>query len=68
MELTTCFDFVSAGRYPYTGRLGILSAEDRQQVHRALELAVADAVNIPVCKVCRAHQLQSSVHCASSRK
>ena len=22
MELTTCFDFVSAGRYPYTGRLG----------------------------------------------
>ena len=21
MELTTCFDFVSAGRYPYTGRL-----------------------------------------------
>ena len=37
MELTTCFDFVSAGRYPYTGRLGILSAEDRQQVHRALD-------------------------------
>ena len=41
MELTTCFDFVSAGRYPYTGRLGILSAEDRQQVHRALELVGA---------------------------
>ena len=42
MELTTCFDFVSAGRYPYTGRLGILSAEDRQQVHRALELVGAE--------------------------
>ena len=41
MELTTCFDFVSAGRYPYTGRLGILSAEDRQQVNRALELVGA---------------------------
>ena len=41
MELTTCFDFVSAGRYPYTGRLGILSAGDRQQVHRALELVGA---------------------------
>ena len=41
MELTTCFDFISAGRYPYTGRLGILSAEDRQQVHRALELVGA---------------------------
>ena len=22
MELTTCFDFAAAGRYPYTGRLG----------------------------------------------
>ena len=41
MELTTCFDFVSAGRYPYTGRLGILSAEDKQQVHKALELVGA---------------------------
>ena len=41
MELTTCFDFVSAGRYPYTGWLGILSAGDRQQVHRALELVGA---------------------------
>ena len=27
-----------------------------------MALAVADAVKIPVCKVCRAHQLQSSVH------
>ena len=24
-ELTTCFDVAAAGRYPYTGRLGILS-------------------------------------------
>ena len=40
-ELTTCFDMAAAGRYPYTGRLGILSAEDRQQVHRALELVGA---------------------------
>ena len=41
MELTTCFDFVSAGRYPYTGRLGILSAEDKRQVNKALELVGA---------------------------
>ena len=41
MELTTCFEFVSAGRYPYTGRLGILSAEDKRQVHNALELVGA---------------------------
>ena len=37
MELTTCFEFAAAGRYPYTGRLGILSAEDKRQVERALE-------------------------------
>ena len=37
-ELTTCFEFAAAGRIPYTGRLGILSDADRQQVHAALEL------------------------------
>ena len=31
-ELTTCFEMASAGRYPYTGRLGVLSAEDKRQV------------------------------------
>ena len=29
-ELMTCEDVVSTGRYPYTGRLGILTAEDRR--------------------------------------
>lgn len=29
-ELTTCFEFAAAGRIPYTGRLGILSAEDKK--------------------------------------
>ena len=29
-ELTTCFDVAAAGRYPYTGRLGVLSAADKQ--------------------------------------
>ncbi len=37
-ELMTCRDVVSAGRYPYTGRLGILSAADREEVRRAMEL------------------------------
>ncbi len=41
MELTSCFEFVSAGRYPYTGRLGILSAGDKRQVESALELVGA---------------------------
>ncbi len=41
-ELTTCFEFAAAGRIPYTGRLGILSDADRQQVHAALELVGAE--------------------------
>ncbi len=44
MELTTCFEFVSAGRIPYTGRFGILSEEDRRQVNAALELVGASAL------------------------
>ncbi len=47
-ELMTCRDVVAAGRYPYTGRLGILSPEDERQVDaamravRALELSGRD--------------------------
>ncbi len=37
-ELMTCEDVVSAGRYPYTGRFGILSEEDKKQVAAAMEL------------------------------
>ncbi len=37
-ELMTCRDVVSAGRYPYTGHLGILTAEDRAQVDAAMDL------------------------------
>ena len=29
-ELMTCFDVAATGRYPYTGRLGILTREDCQ--------------------------------------
>lgn len=31
-ELMSCRDVVSSGRYPYTGRLGVLRAEDKQIV------------------------------------
>ena len=43
-ELTTCFELAAAGRYPYTGRLGVLSAEDKAQVHAALKLVGAEAL------------------------
>lgn len=45
-ELMQCQDVVASGRYPYTGRLGILSKEDEQIVAEAMELAdVSDLMN-----------------------
>ena len=35
-ELMTCRDVAAMGRYPYTGRLGILSDADEEKVDRAL--------------------------------
>lgn len=40
-ELMTCEDVVGTGRYPHTGRLGILSAKDREKVYEAMELVHA---------------------------
>lgn len=40
-ELMTCEDVVGTGRYPYTGRLGILSKQDHEKVHEAMELVHA---------------------------
>ncbi|WP_028520656.1 ABC transporter ATP-binding protein [Ruminococcus flavefaciens] len=37
-EYMRCIDVVEMGRYPYTGRLGLLSSEDRQLVTQAMEL------------------------------
>ena len=35
-ELMTCQEIVATGRYPYTGRLGILSREDEDKVDEAM--------------------------------
>lgn len=40
-ELMTCFDVAATGRYPYTGRLGVLTREDRDKTARSLELVHA---------------------------
>lgn len=37
-ELMTCEDVVATGRYPYTGRFGILSKEDWKVVREAMDL------------------------------
>ena len=43
-ERMTCWDVVAAGRYPYTGRLGILGPEDREKVDAALALVHAEVL------------------------
>ena len=40
-ELMTCYEVVAAGRYPYTGRLGILTREDEEKTQEALEIVHA---------------------------
>lgn len=37
-EMMTCEDVVATGRYPYTGKFGILSKEDRRIVRESMEL------------------------------
>lgn len=43
-ELMTCEDVVSTGRYPYTGRLGVLTEADRKKVREALALVDGTAL------------------------
>lgn len=43
-ELMTCGDIVESGRYPYTGRLGILSAYDIEKVREAMELVGVESL------------------------
>lgn len=43
-ELMTCKEVVATGRYPYTGRFGILTKEDWKSVEEAMELVHADEV------------------------
>ena len=40
-EYMTCHDVVAMGRYPYTGHLGILTAEDEQIVEEAMNIVHA---------------------------
>ena len=43
-EMMTCEDVVATGRYPYTGRFGILSKTDYQAVKEAMELVHVTAI------------------------
>ncbi len=37
VELMTCRDIVATGRYPYTGRFGLLTKNDEEKINEALE-------------------------------
>lgn len=41
-ELMSCEDIVATGRYPYTGRLGLLTDADREKVQEAMKLVHAE--------------------------
>ncbi len=43
-ELMTCEDVAATGRYPYTGRFGVLSKEDRDQVEEAMALVHVEQI------------------------
>ena len=43
-EMMTCREFAQAGRYPYTGGFGRLTAHDREIVDKALAAVHADAL------------------------
>lgn len=51
-EMMTCYDVVASGRYPYTGRFGVLSDHDRKIIDQSLarvhaqELANRDFLKI----------------------
>lgn len=44
VELMTCRDIVATGRYPYTGRLGLLTAEDEEKVTEAIRRVHAEEI------------------------
>lgn len=51
-ELMTCRDVVATGRYPYTGRFGILSKEDWAIVDQSMELVHAtETANLQFAKM-----------------
>ena len=43
-ELMSCEEVVATGRYPYTGRFGILSKEDKKKVMDALEMVQCESL------------------------
>lgn len=43
-ELMTCYDIVATGRYPYTGRFGMLTEEDEKKIFEAMKAVNAQEI------------------------
>lgn len=41
VDMTSCYDIVSQGRYPYTNKFGTLGVEDRAEIEKALKMVNA---------------------------
>ena len=51
-ELMTCCDVAATGRYPYTGRLGILSVNDREKITEAMRLTHTETLaDVPFTEI-----------------
>ncbi|MCD7865082.1 MAG: ABC transporter ATP-binding protein [Clostridiales bacterium] len=51
-EMMNCEDIVATGRYPYTGKFGVLSERDRQIVQETMELVhISDLANRDFTKI-----------------
>ena len=64
-ELMTCHDIVATGRYPYTGRLGMLTREDEEKVEKAMRAAdlIISAVDLSSARRAIASSALLSRHC-----
>ncbi|MEL3908155.1 MAG: ABC transporter ATP-binding protein [Treponemataceae bacterium] len=51
-DLMSCYDVVATGRYPYTGRLGILSETDKEKINEAMGLVgISELKNFDFLKI-----------------
>ncbi|MBQ6321477.1 MAG: cobalamin biosynthesis protein CbiD [Lachnospiraceae bacterium] len=52
VELKSCYEVVSAGRYPYTGRFGMLTGQDDAKIREAMELVrIADLADTDFSRI-----------------
>ena len=64
-ELMTCYDVAASGRYPYTGRFGMLTALDRDVIAQSLALVrVEELADKPFARVSDGQRQRDDCPCA----